>query len=210
MGPLPPPDPSPRRRDPLAGEGTKAEMNMVAAYSGFPSRYPHWKFGMEYERLSKSFEYGLSRIYELVINNDPCYAYLLESNQDVDQKLVMGHVYGHCDFFKNNAWFAPTNRRMLDQTLHSAKRLRQREQLHVELVGRATWLPHPLGDVRRGGAVLLQLRLRLGQRLVELGLQVGQVCLSPRIASAHGSAVCRVSDGASTSHRTGPAWNSES
>ena len=84
------------------------EMNMVASYGGFPSRYPHWKFGMEYERLAKSYEYGLSRIYEMVINNDPCYAYLLESNQDVSQKMVMAHVYAHCDFFKNNFTFSHT------------------------------------------------------------------------------------------------------
>jgi stage V sporulation protein R len=61
------------------------EMNMVAAYGGFPNRYPHWKFGMEYERLNKSYAYGLHRIYEMVINNDPCYAYLLECNHAVDQ-----------------------------------------------------------------------------------------------------------------------------
>ena len=47
------------------------EMNMVAAYGGFPNRYPHWKFGMEYERLNKSYAYGLHNIYEIVINNDP-------------------------------------------------------------------------------------------------------------------------------------------
>ena len=55
------------------------EMNMVAAYGGFPNRYPHWKFGMEYERLNKSYAYGLHKIYEMVINNDPCYAYLLSA-----------------------------------------------------------------------------------------------------------------------------------
>jgi len=46
------------------------ELNMVAAYGGFPNRYPHWRFGMEYDQLSKGYEYGLSKIYELVINND--------------------------------------------------------------------------------------------------------------------------------------------
>ena len=39
------------------------EMNKVAAYDGFPSRYPHWRFGMEYERLRKSYAWGLHRIY---------------------------------------------------------------------------------------------------------------------------------------------------
>lgn len=101
------------------------EMNKVAAYDGFPSRYPHWRFGMEYERLRKSYAWGLHRIYEMVINTDPCYAYLLTSNLDIDQKLVMAHVYGHADFFKQNLWFAHTNRRMLDATANHGARIRR-------------------------------------------------------------------------------------
>lgn len=85
------------------------QMNEIAAYGGFPTRYPHWRFGMEYERLSKSTEYGLSKIYELVINNNPGIAYLLEGNSLTDQKLVMSHVYGHVDFFKNNFSFKATD-----------------------------------------------------------------------------------------------------
>src|SRR5579859_7964296 len=72
------------------------DLNEVAAYGGFPTRYPHWSFGMAFEELKKGYDYGLSKIYEMVINNDPCYAYLMRSNHDVDQKLVMSHVYGHC------------------------------------------------------------------------------------------------------------------
>ncbi len=105
-------------------------MNQLAAYDGFPTRYPHWRFGMEYERLSKSYAYGLHRIYEMVINNDPCYAYLMASNQLVDQKLVMAHVLGHCDFFKNNLWFAQTNRRMLDEMANHAARIRRYMDLY--------------------------------------------------------------------------------
>ena len=101
------------------------EMNMVAAYGGFPNRYPHWKFGMEYERLNKSYAYGLHKIYEMVINNDPCYAYLLECNHLVDQKIVMAHVYGHCDFFKNNIWFSKTNRKMMDVMANHATKIRK-------------------------------------------------------------------------------------
>ncbi|HEX5098634.1 MAG TPA: SpoVR family protein [Polyangiaceae bacterium] len=85
------------------------QMNEIAAYGGFPNRYPHWRFGMEYERLSKSYEYGLSKIYEMVINNNPSYAYLLEGNSLTDQKLVMCHVLGHVDFFKNNFSFRSTD-----------------------------------------------------------------------------------------------------
>ena len=97
-------------------------MNEVAAYGGFPTRYPHWRFGMDFEGLAKGYEYGLSKIYEMVINNDPCYAYLLEGNSSVDQKMVMAHVYGHCDFFKNNFYFSrhqPANDRRHGQSRHA-------------------------------------------------------------------------------------------
>ena len=101
------------------------ELNMIASYGGFPTRYPHWRFGMEYEQLTKSYAYGLSKIYELVINNDPCYAYLMRSNSLTDQKLVMAHVYGHCDFFKNNDWFAHTARNMMDRMANHGARIRR-------------------------------------------------------------------------------------
>jgi stage V sporulation protein R len=105
------------------------QMNTVAAYDGFPIRYPHWRFGMAYDQISKGYAWGMSKIYELVINNDPCYAYLLKGNSMVDQKLVMAHVYAHCDFFKNNLWFAPTNRRMVDELAsHAARVQRQTER----------------------------------------------------------------------------------
>ena len=89
-------------------------INILAAQGGFPSRYPHWRFGMEYDQLSKGYKYGLQKIYEMVINTDPCYAYLLKANHLVDQKIVMAHVYGHADFFKHNAWFRNTDRNMMD------------------------------------------------------------------------------------------------
>lgn len=113
------------------------QMQQIAAYGGFPQRYPHWRFGMEYERLRKQHTYGLGKIYEMVINNDPCYAYLLNENALVDQKLVMAHVFGHCDFFKNNIWFSHTNRKMMDGMANHATRIyRHIEQHGAESVER--------------------------------------------------------------------------
>jgi stage V sporulation protein R len=100
-------------------------MSAVAAYGGFPSRYPHWSFGMEYDRLAKSYGYGLSKIYEMVINTDPVYAYLLDSNPIVDQQLVIAHVCGHAHFFKNNFYFSHTNRKMLDEMANHGQRVRR-------------------------------------------------------------------------------------
>ncbi len=100
-------------------------MNEVAAYGGFPTRYPHWRFGMDYEQLSKSYEWGLSKIYEMVINTNPAYAYLLEGNSTTDQKIVMAHVCAHVDFFKNNYFFSKTNRKMIDGMANHAARVRR-------------------------------------------------------------------------------------
>jgi stage V sporulation protein R len=106
------------------------QMCEIASYGGFPVRYPHWRFGMEYDHLIKSHTYGLSKIYELVINSDPCYAYLLEGNSFTDQKLVMCHVYGHNDFFRNNHYFSRTDRRMIDVMANNASRVRRYMDRH--------------------------------------------------------------------------------
>ncbi|MFL5812278.1 MAG: SpoVR family protein, partial [Bdellovibrionia bacterium] len=100
------------------------QINSLAALGGFPVRYPHWRFGMEYDQLDKGYSWGLQKIYEMVINTDPSYAYLMKANSMVDQKTVMAHVYGHVDFFKNNYWFSKTNRKMLDAMANHAVKIR--------------------------------------------------------------------------------------
>lgn len=97
----------------------------TAALGGFPTRYPHWRFGMEYDQLIKGHVWLGSTIYEMVINTNPSYAYLLEGNEEVTQKMVMAHVTGHVDFFKNNMWFAHTNRKMLDEMANHAARIQR-------------------------------------------------------------------------------------
>ncbi len=100
------------------------QINSLAALGGFPVRYPHWRFGMDYDQLSKGYTWGLQKIYEMVINTDPSYAYLMKANNLVDQKMVIAHVYGHVDFFKNNYWFSKTNRKMLDHMANHAVKIR--------------------------------------------------------------------------------------
>lgn len=105
-------------------------INILAAQGGFPSRFPHWRFGMDYDQLSKGYAYGLQKIYEMVINTNPCYAYLLNANHMVDQKTVMAHVYGHADFFKNNLWFKHTNRDMMDVMANHGTKIRRYMELY--------------------------------------------------------------------------------
>ena len=101
------------------------EISELASYGGFPVRYPHWKWGMEYEELSRGYEFGKHRISEMVINNDPCYIYCLDSNQLVDNVDVIAHAIGHNDFFKNNIFFSKTNRKMMDKLANHGARVRR-------------------------------------------------------------------------------------
>jgi stage V sporulation protein R len=82
------------------------EMIGYMAFSGMPSRYSHWSFGKAFERSKTLYDYGVSGLpYEMVINSDPCVAYLMRDNTLLLQILTIAHVYGHNDFFKNNFTF---------------------------------------------------------------------------------------------------------
>ncbi|MBX7138958.1 MAG: SpoVR family protein [Oligoflexia bacterium] len=82
------------------------EMIGYMAYSGMPSHYAHWSYGKSYERQKTMYDYGVSGLpYEMVINSDPCVAYLMRDNTLLLQILTIAHVYGHNDFFANNFTF---------------------------------------------------------------------------------------------------------
>ncbi|RQG99959.1 SpoVR family protein [Natrarchaeobius oligotrophus] len=81
------------------------EMNELIAYGGFQSRYPHWRWGMQYDRQQKQGQYGGGKAFEIVNNDNPAHAFLQESNTLADQKAVITHVEAHSDFFANNEWF---------------------------------------------------------------------------------------------------------
>lgn len=81
------------------------EMAEYISYQGFPKRYPHWRWAMQYDKNKKSSRYLNSRVFEIVINDSPSHAYLQESNEIADQKGVICHVEGHSDFFKNNEMY---------------------------------------------------------------------------------------------------------
>ncbi len=109
--------------EPVIEKLTFDEMSEIASYGGFPIRYPHYSFGMEYEELSKGYEYGFSKIFELVINTNPSYLYCLDSNSILEDVLVISHAIGHSHFFKNNIFFAPTNENMMNIMANHAMRI---------------------------------------------------------------------------------------
>ncbi|MFN2414724.1 MAG: SpoVR family protein, partial [Pyrinomonadaceae bacterium] len=101
-------------------------MYEIGSYA-LPGRYSHWTFGKAYHRMKTMYDFGLSKIYEVVINTNPSYGFLLETNSPVQNKLVMAHVLGHVDFFKHNAYFSRTNRRMVETVSAHAGRMSEYE-----------------------------------------------------------------------------------
>lgn len=82
------------------------QMLEYIAYSGLPAHYPHWCYGKHYEQHKTRYNYGVEGLpYEMVINSNPCLAYLVGDNSLLLQILTMAHVYAHNDFFKNNKTF---------------------------------------------------------------------------------------------------------
>ncbi|MCS6919262.1 MAG: SpoVR family protein [Fimbriimonadales bacterium] len=105
----------------------------LGAYA-LPARFSHWTFGRDYHVQKTMYEYGVSRIYELVFNSDPAQAFLLDVNDMLAHKLVIAHVYGHSDFFKNNIYFEHTDRKMIERARLHAERIREYEMHHGPLV----------------------------------------------------------------------------
>ncbi len=103
------------------------DMLCYQAYNGMPSHYPHWSFGKAYEKLKTLYQYNISGLpYEMVINANPCLAYLLKENNLLLQILTMAHVYGHNDFFRNNRLFTTGTRAELavEMFKNHARRIR--------------------------------------------------------------------------------------
>src|SRR5215217_504401 len=94
---------------------------------GLPGRFSHWTHGRAYQQIKTQYDYGLSKIYELVINTNPAYAFLLENNSVLQNMVVAAHVLAHVDFFKNNLYFEHSNRSMLETVSINAERLRRYE-----------------------------------------------------------------------------------
>ncbi|MDZ7730774.1 MAG: SpoVR family protein [Natrialbaceae archaeon] len=100
------------------------EMNELMAYGGFQTRYPHWRWGMQYDRQQKQGQYTGGRAFEIVNNDDPAHAFLQVTNSLADQKAVITHVAAHADFFAKNDWFAMfAGGRNADQDIDAAAML---------------------------------------------------------------------------------------
>jgi stage V sporulation protein R len=98
------------------------------AYSGMPAHYPHWSYGKSFERQRTLYDFGMAGLpYEMVINSNPCLAYLMRDNTPLLQILTIAHVYGHNDFFANNFTFTSGTQAQytIEQFKTRAQRIRE-------------------------------------------------------------------------------------
>jgi stage V sporulation protein R len=112
---------------PMRYEICPADIIYTFGAYGMPTRFSHWSFGKQFHKMKLQYDLGLSKIYELVINSDPCYAFLLDTNSLIQNKLIVAHVLAHCDFFKNNARFSNTKREMVESMSATAERIKTYE-----------------------------------------------------------------------------------
>ncbi|WP_158737611.1 SpoVR family protein [Alteribacillus sp. YIM 98480] len=115
---------------PMRYEICPADIIYTFGAYGMPTRYSHWSFGKQFHKMKLHYDLGLSKIYELVINSNPCYAFLLESNSLIQNKLIVAHVLAHCDFFKNNVRFSNTRKDMVESMAAAAERISHYEMVH--------------------------------------------------------------------------------
>ncbi|MWG36715.1 SpoVR family protein [Halomarina oriensis] len=123
------------------------EMNELIAYGGFQERYPHWRWGMAYDRQQKQTQFLGGKAFEIVNNDNPSHAFLQESNALADQKAVITHVEAHADFFKNNQWFGlfaddPNAAAMLSNHADAIEAFMDDPEVDREAVER--WIDHVL------------------------------------------------------------------
>lgn len=108
---------------PMRYEICPADIIYTFGAYGMPTRFGHWSFGKTFHKMKSQYDFGLSKIYELVINSNPCYAFLLDGNSLIQNKLIVAHVLAHCDFFKNNMRFSMSNRNMVESMSATADRI---------------------------------------------------------------------------------------
>ncbi|HEV8355071.1 MAG TPA: SpoVR family protein [bacterium] len=116
--------------DPVYFRVTDSDEIAEVASMGLPNRFIHWYWGGAYKELATQQNKQLFNILELVLNTSPSHAFLRRSNTYLQNVLVIAHVYGHVDFFKNNHWYCKSNKNMLNEAELHARTIRRYEAQH--------------------------------------------------------------------------------
>lgn len=108
---------------PTVFEFVNRDIMLEACSYGLPVRARHWSYGRSYQHQKIYGEMGFSKVYEIVFNNNPSYAFLLDTNQDIINVMVGAHVFGHTHFFKHNIMFQGSDRNMIYRAAERAARV---------------------------------------------------------------------------------------
>jgi stage V sporulation protein R len=147
-------------------------MNNVCAY-GLPTRARHWSYGRSYDHQRVYGEMGYSKVFEMITNNDPSYAFVLDSNTEAQNLLIVSHCYAHSDFFKNNICFQGSDRSMARHAAEHAARIDEYIEHHgLDAVERMMDIGFGLDshiDVHKGLYRKKYPRRHIEERLVRVG-----------------------------------------
>ncbi|MGH9897215.1 MAG: SpoVR family protein, partial [bacterium] len=116
--------------DPVYFRVTDSDQIAEVASMGLPNRFVHWYWGGAYKELVTQQAKEVFSILELVLNTSPSHAFLRSTNTYLQNVLVIAHVFGHVDFFKNNHWYRKSNKNMLNETELHARTIRKYESQH--------------------------------------------------------------------------------
>jgi spore cortex formation protein SpoVR/YcgB (stage V sporulation) len=116
--------------DPVYFRMSDGEEIAEVASMGLPNRFIHWYWGGTFKELVTQQSKEVFSILELVLNTNPSYAFLRRNNTYLQNVLVIAHVFGHADFFKNNHWYQKSNKNMLNEAELHARTIRQYEQAY--------------------------------------------------------------------------------
>lgn len=116
--------------DPVYFRLTDSDEIAEVASMGLPNRFIHWYWGGAYKELVAQQNKELFSILELVLNTNPSHAFLRAGNTYLQNVLVIAHVFGHIDFFKNNHWYRKSNKNMLNEAELHARLIRRYEGKH--------------------------------------------------------------------------------
>jgi stage V sporulation protein R len=96
-----------------------------------PTNISNWKYGRDFERYRTIFDnYDPNLPYEVVINDNPCRAYLMNTNTLAIQALVIAHVYGHVNFFTESKWYKNSRNDIMALLSEAGRRFNQYERLY--------------------------------------------------------------------------------
>src|SRR5690625_3083513 len=115
---------------PMRYEVCPADIIYTFGAYGMPTRFTHCSFGKQFHKMKLHYDLRLSQIYEHVINSNPCYAFLLDTNSLIQNKLIIAHVLAHSDFFKNNIRISNTRQDMVESMASTAERIAHYESIH--------------------------------------------------------------------------------